>query len=194
MGAADDSAKKMDAAARDAGWKPESNLTPDSQPHNTVDSSHQQNMATVSSGSAAAFADVRDRAAQHGIRADSVDAAIRASGMDYERDFNQGRQAVNGNIEQGSQRYDARVDDLAARARKADETSNGKMMELNSHINLGNRRGEWREQVMQDVRDGKGNMGSGSDQVEAHLGRNPNLANDLKQRHGSGSKTFRPKQ
>ena len=187
-------AERMDVAARDAGWKPESNLTPDSRPHNTVDSSHQKNMATVSSGSAAAFADVRDRAAQHGIRADSVDAAIRASGRDYERDFNQGRQTVNGNIEQGSQRYDARVDDLAARAHKADETSNGTMMELNSHINLGNRRGERREQVMQDVRNGKGNMGSGSDQVEANLGRNPNLANDLKQRPGSGSKTFRPKQ
>ncbi len=101
---------------------------------------------------------------------------------------------VDSDVAQSGQRYDSRVDDLANRARKADENSNGMMMELNSHVLPWNAGGERREQVMQDVRDGRGPLGSGANQTEAHLGRNPNLANDLKQRPGSGSRTFRPKQ
>lgn len=194
MATADRRSSQMGTAAQQAGWKPEGNLSPDSRPSNTVDTAYQQNVSTVASGSNAAFEGVRERAARSGIRADSIDAAISKRGNDYERDFNQARSGVDSDVAQGGQRYDSRVDDLANRARKADENSNGMIMELNSHIWPQNASGERREQVMQDVRDGKGPLGSGANQAEAHLGRNPNLANDLKQRPGSGSRTFRPKQ
>lgn len=191
---ADRRSAQMDVAAQTAGWKSDGGLTPDSRPQNTVDSSYQSNVASVAGASQAAFEGVRERAARSGIRADSVDAAISKRGLDYEQDFNRAQRGVDGQVEQGSQRYDSRADDLANRARKADESSNGMMMELNSHVLPWNASGERREQVMQDVRDGKGPLGSGANQAEAHLGRNPNLANDLKQRPGSGSRTFRPKQ
>ncbi|RPD86139.1 conjugal transfer protein TraG [Neisseria weixii] len=194
MATADRRSSQMDTAAQQAGWKPEGNLSPDSRPSNTVDAAYQQNVSTVASGSNAAFEGVRERASRSGISADSIDAAISKRGNDYERDFNQARSGVDGDVAQGGRRYDGRVDDLANRARKADENSNGMMMELNSHVLPWNAGGERREQVMQDVRDGKGPLGSGANQTEAHLGRNPNLANELKQRPGSGSRTFRPKQ
>ncbi|PJO79159.1 conjugal transfer protein TraG [Neisseria brasiliensis] len=191
---ADRRSAQMDVAAQTAGWKSDGGLTPDSRPQNTVDSSYQSNVASVAGASQAAFEGVRERAARSGIRADSVDAAISKRGLDYEQDFNQARSGVDSDVAQSGHRYDSRVDDLANRARKADENSNGMMMELNSHVLPWNAGGERREQVMQDVRDGKGPLGSGANQTEAHLGRNPNLANDLKQRPGSGSRTFRPKQ
>ncbi|WP_232507554.1 hypothetical protein [Neisseria weixii] len=194
MATADRRSSQMDTAAQQAGWKPEGNLSSDSRPSNTVDAAYQQNVSTVASGSNAAFEGVRERASRSGISADSIDAAISKRGNDYERDFNQARSGVDGDVAQGGRRYDGRVDDLANRARKADENSNGMMMELNSHVLPWNAGGERREQVMQDVRDGKGPLGSGANQTEAHLGRNPNLANELKQRPGSGSRTFRPKQ
>lgn len=188
---ADRRSSQMDTAARAEGWNSADGLTPDSRPLNTVDSSYQRNVSSVSGASHAAFEGVRELAARNGIRADSVDAAISKRGHDYEQDFNHAQRGVAGQVEQGGQRYDGRVDDLANQARQADKNSNGALMELNTHLDpLDTRK---REQIMQDVRDGKGNLGSGANQTEAHLGRNPNLASDFK-RPGSGSRTFRPKQ
>ena len=196
IGVLEQRGKQLDAAAQQSGWKPDTDLTPDTRPTGSpegIRSSYERNKNKVISGASDHFNDVYGTATEHGVNPRGIDAAMTGRMLQGQDKLNQLKEAHQRQMEQGQGGYDQKVDTLVNRARRADEDSNGWMMHLNSHIvNPSKMSGEGRKKLMEDVRnDTSYAPGAGADQVEAHLGRNPHLGNEMKQRPGSGKRMFK---
>ena len=191
---------RLKAAAENSGWKP-NDLSPEDRPQNNTQAAYKHFSNKVSSGAGAAFGDVQTQAHQAGIIPDGINAAINARGENLKQEYANKSGKVEGDINQGRNSHRQEVDRLANHAKKAHDETNGVAMGANSHILPQNSYGKRRDNVMEDVRNGKGHIGAGVDQVEAHLG-NPALASEfdppIPQRPGntksSGSAVFRPKE
>lgn len=85
---------------------------------------------------------------------------------------------VEGDINQGRNSHRQEVGRLATHAKNAQDQTNGVTMRINTHALPWNSFGERYDNAMKDVREGKGYIGSGSDQAAAHLG-NPALASEF---------------
>lgn len=196
----EDSHGRLKAAAENAGWKP-NNLSPDKRSENNTQTAFENFSDKVLSGVGPAFEDVRNQAHQGGVNPSGIDAAIDARGKQLEQKYESKSDKVEGDINQGRNSHRQEVGRLANHAKNAHDETNGVAMGANSHILPQNSYGKRRDNVMEDVRNGKGHIGAGVDQVEAHLG-NPALASEfdlpIPQRPGnsksSGSAVFRPKE
>ena len=196
----EDSHGRLKAAAENAGWKP-NNLSPDKRPENNAQTAFENFSDKVLSGVGPAFEDVRNQAHQGGVNPSGIDAAIDARGENLKQEYANKSGKVEGDINQGRNSHRKEIGRLAKHAHQVHGETNGVAMGANSHILPWNVAGERRENVMKDVREGKGHIGAGSDQVEASLG-NPALASEfdlpIPQRPGnsksSGSAVFRPKE
>lgn len=198
--AGEDSHGRLKAAAENAGWKP-NDISPDKRPENNTQTAFKNFSDQVLSRAGAAFGDVQTQAHQAGIIPDGINAAINARGENLKQEYANKSGKVEGDINQGRNSHRQEVDRLANHAKKAHDETNGVAMGANSHILPQNSYGKRRDNVMEDVRNGRGHIGAGVDQVEAHLG-NPALASEfdppIPQRPGntksSGSAVFRPKE
>lgn len=191
---------RLKAAAENSGWKP-NDLSPEDRPQNNTQAAYKHFSDKVSSGAGAAFGDVQTQAHQAGIIPDGISAAINARGENLKQEYANKSDKVEGDINQGRNSHRQEVGRLATHAQKAQDETNGVTMRINTHALPWNSFGERYDNAMKDVREGKGYIGSGSDQAAAHLG-NPALASEfdlpIPQRPGnsksSGSAVFRPKE
>ncbi|EMT3247255.1 conjugal transfer protein TraG N-terminal domain-containing protein [Neisseria gonorrhoeae] len=191
---------RLKAAAENSGWKP-NDLSPEDRPQNNTQAAYKHFSDKVSSGAGAAFGDVQTQAHQAGIIPDGISAAINARGENLKQEYANKSGKVEGDINQGRNSHRQEVGRLATHAQKAQDETNGVTMRINTHALPWNSFGERYNNLMEDVRKGKGYIGSGSDQAAAHLG-NPALASEfdppIPQRPGntksSGSAVFRPKE
>lgn len=191
---------RLKAAAENSGWKP-NDLSPEDRPQNNTQAAYKHFSDKVSSGAGAAFGDVQTQAHQAGIIPDGVSAAINARGENLKQEYANKSDKVEGDINQGRNSHRQEVGRLATHAKNAQDQTNGVTMRINTHALPWNSFGERYDNAMKDVREGKGYIGSGSDQAAAHLG-NPALASEfdlpIPQRPGnsksSGSAVFRPKE
>ena len=191
---------RMEQAAENAAWKP-NNLSPDERPQNNTQAAFKNFSGQVLSGVGAAFEDVRNQAHQGGVNPDGINAAIDARGKQLEQKYDSKSEKVEGDINQARNSHSQEVGRLAKHAHKVQDETNGLAMKINTHALPQNYFGERYDNAMKDVREGKGYIGSGSDQAAAHLG-NPALASEfdlpIPQRPGnsksSGSAVFRPKE
>ena len=196
----EDSHGRLKAAAENAGWKP-NDISPDKRPENNTQAAYKHFSDNVSSGAGAAFGDVQTQAHQAGIIPDGINAAINARGENLKQEYANKSGKVEGDINQGRNSHRQEVGRLAKHAKKAKDETNGVPMRINTHALPWNSFGERYDNAMKDVREGKGYIGSGSDQAAAHLG-NPALASEfdlpIPQRPGnsksSGSAVFHPKE
>ncbi|EMT7500790.1 conjugal transfer protein TraG N-terminal domain-containing protein, partial [Neisseria gonorrhoeae] len=190
---------RLKAAAENSGWKP-NDLSPEDRPQNNTQAAYKHFSDKVSSGAGAAFGDVQTQAHQAGIIPDGISAAINARGENLKQEYANKSDKVEGDINQGRNSHRQEVGRLATHAKNAQDQTNGVTMRINTHALPWNSFGERYDNAMKDVREGKGYIGSGSDQAAAHLG-NPALASEfdlpIPQRPGnsksSGSAVFRPK-
>ncbi|EOF8564325.1 conjugal transfer protein TraG N-terminal domain-containing protein [Neisseria gonorrhoeae] len=191
---------RLKAAAENSGWKP-NDLSPEDRPQNNTQAAYKHFSDKVSSGAGAAFGDVQTQAHQAGIIPDGISAAINARGENLKQEYANKSDKVEGDINQGRNSHRQEVGRLATHAKNAQDQMNGVTMRINTHALPWNSFGERYDNAMKDVREGKGYIGSGSDQAAAHLG-NPALASEfdlpIPQRPGnsksSGSAVFRPKE
>lgn len=191
---------RLKAAAENSGWKP-NDLSPEDRPQNNTQAAYKHFSDKVSSGAGAAFGDVHTQAHQAGIIPDGISAAINARGENLKQEYANKSDKVEGDINQGRNSHRQEVGRLATHAKNAQDQTNGVTMRINTHALPWNSFGERYDNAMKDVREGKGYIGSGSDQAAAHLG-NPALASEfdlpIPQRPGnsksSGSAVFRPKE
>ncbi|ENX2984780.1 TPA: conjugal transfer protein TraG N-terminal domain-containing protein [Neisseria gonorrhoeae] len=191
---------RLKAAAENSGWKP-NDLSPEDRPQNNTQAAYKHFSDKVSSGAGAAFGDVQTQAHQTGIIPDGISAAINARGENLKQEYANKSDKVEGDINQGRNSHRQEVGRLATHAKNAQDQTNGVTMRINTHALPWNSFGERYDNAMKDVREGKGYIGSGSDQAAAHLG-NPALASEfdlpIPQRPGnsksSGSAVFRPKE
>lgn len=191
---------RLKAAAENSGWKP-NDLSPEDRPQNNTQAAYKHFSDKVSSGAGAAFGDVQTQAHQAGIIPDGIGAAINARGENLKQEYANKSDKVEGDINQGRNSHRQEVGRLATHAKNAQDQTNGVTMRINTHALPWNSFGERYDNAMKDVREGKGYIGSGSDQAAAHLG-NPALASEfdlpIPQRPGnsksSGSAVFRPKE
>lgn len=191
---------RLKAAAENSGWKP-NDLSPEDRPQNNTQAAYKHFSDKVSSGAGAAFGDVQTQAHQAGIIPDGISAAINARGENLKQEYANKSDKVEGDINQGRNSHRQEVGRLATHAKNAQDQTNGVTMKINTHALPWNSFGERYDNAMKDVREGKGYIGSGSDQAAAHLG-NPALASEfdlpIPQRPGnsksSGSAVFRPKE
>ncbi|EOF9182460.1 conjugal transfer protein TraG N-terminal domain-containing protein [Neisseria gonorrhoeae] len=191
---------RLKAAAENSGWKP-NDLSPEDRPQNNTQAAYKHFSDKVSSGAGAAFGDVQTQAHQAGIIPDGISAAINARGENLKQEYANKSDKVEGDINQGRNSHRQEVGRLATHAKNAQDQTNGVTMRINTHALPWNSFGERYDNAMKDVREGKGYIGSGSDQAAAHLG-NPALASEfdlpIPQRPGnsksSGSAVFRPKE
>lgn len=191
---------RLKAAAENSGWKP-NDLSPENRPQNNTQAAYKHFSDKVSSGAGAAFGDVQTQAHQAGIIPDGISAAINARGENLKQEYANKSDKVEGDINQGRNSHRQEVGRLATHAKNAQDQTNGVTMRINTHALPWNSFGERYDNAMKDVREGKGYIGSGSDQAAAHLG-NPALASEfdlpIPQRPGnsksSGSAVFRPKE
>lgn len=191
---------RLKAAAENSGWKP-NDLSPEDRPQNNTQAAYKHFSDNVSSGAGAAFGDVQTQAHQAGIIPDGINAAINARGENLKQEYANKSGKVEGDINQGRNSHRQEVGRLAKHAKNAQDETNGVTMRINTHALPWNSFGERYDNAMKDVREGKGYIGSGSDQAAAHLG-NPALASEfdlpIPQRPGnsksSGSAVFRPKE
>ncbi|HFA7862081.1 TPA: conjugal transfer protein TraG N-terminal domain-containing protein [Neisseria gonorrhoeae] len=191
---------RLKAAAENSGWKP-NDLSPEDRPQNNTQAAYKHFSDKVSSGAGAAFGDVQTQAHQAGIISDGISAAINARGENLKQEYANKSDKVEGDINQGRNSHRQEVGRLATHAKNAQDQTNGVTMRINTHALPWNSFGERYDNAMKDVREGKGYIGSGSDQAAAHLG-NPALASEfdlpIPQRPGnsksSGSAVFRPKE
>lgn len=191
---------RLKAAAENSGWKP-NDLSPEDRPQNNTQAAYKHFSDKVSSGAGAAFGDVQTQAHQAGIIPDGISAAINARGENLKQEYANKSDKVEGDINQGRHSHRQEVGRLATHAKNAQDQTNGVTMRINTHALPWNSFGERYDNAMKDVREGKGYIGSGSDQAAAHLG-NPALASEfdlpIPQRPGnsksSGSAVFRPKE
>lgn len=191
---------RLKAAAENSGWKP-NDLSPEDRPQNNTQAAYKHFSDKVSSGAGAAFGDVQTQAHQAGIIPDGISAAINARGENLKQEYANKSGKVEGDINQGRNSHRQEVGRLATHAKNAQDQTNGVTMRINTHALPWNSFGERYDNAMKDVREGKGYIGSGSDQAAAHLG-NPALASEfdlpIPQRPGnsksSGSAVFRPKE
>lgn len=198
--AGENSHGRLKVAAESSGWKP-NNLSPDERPQNNTNAAFKNYSDEVLSGVGAAFEDVRNQAHQAGVIPDGINAAIDARGKQLEQKYESKSEKVEGDINQGKNSHSKEVGRLAKQAQKVQFETNGVAMGVNSHVYPQNSFGERKNNVMKDVREGKGHIGAGVDQAEAHLG-NPALASEfdlpIPQRPGntksSGSAVFHPKE
>lgn len=191
---------RLKAAAENSGWKP-NDLSPEDRPQNNTQAAYKHFSDKISSGAGAAFGDVQTQAHQAGIIPDGISAAINARGENLKQEYANKSDKVEGDINQGRNSHRQEVGRLATHAKNAQDQTNGVTMRINTHALPWNSFGERYDNAMKDVREGKGYIGSGSDQAAAHLG-NPALASEfdlpIPQRPGnsksSGSAVFRPKE
>lgn len=191
---------RLKAAAENSGWRP-NDLSPEDRPQNNTQAAYKHFSDKVSSGAGAAFGDVQTQAHQAGIIPDGINAAINARGENLKQEYANKSGKVEGDINQGRNSHRQEVGRLATHAKNAQDETNGVTMRINTHALPWNSFGERYDNAMKDVREGKGYIGSGSDQAAAHLG-NPALASEfdlpIPQRPGnsksSGSAVFRPKE
>lgn len=191
---------RLKAAAENSGWKP-NDLSPEDRPQNNTQAAYKHFSDKVSSGAGAAFGDVQTQAHQAGIIPDGISAAINARGENLKQEYANKSDKVEGDINQGRNSHRQEVGRLATHAKNAQDQTNGVTMRINTHALPWNSFGERYDNAMKDVREGKGYIGSGSDQAAAHLG-NLALASEfdlpIPQRPGnsksSGSAVFRPKE
>lgn len=191
---------RLKAAAENSGWKP-NDLSPEDRPQNNTQAAYKHFSDNVSSGAGAAFGDVQTQAHQAGIIPDGINAAINARGENLKQEYANKSGKVEGDINQGRNSHRQEVGRLAKHTKNAQDETNGVTMRINTHALPWNSFGERYDNAMKDVREGKGYIGSGSDQAAAHLG-NPALASEfdlpIPQRPGnsksSGSAVFRPKE
>ncbi|HFC3109005.1 TPA: conjugal transfer protein TraG N-terminal domain-containing protein [Neisseria gonorrhoeae] len=191
---------RLKAGAENSGWKP-NDLSPEDRPQNNTQAAYKHFSDKVSSGAGAAFGDVQTQAHQAGIIPDGISAAINARGENLKQEYANKSDKVEGDINQGRNSHRQEVGRLATHAKNAQDQTNGVTMRINTHALPWNSFGERYDNAMKDVREGKGYIGSGSDQAAAHLG-NPALASEfdlpIPQRPGnsksSGSAVFRPKE
>lgn len=191
---------RLKAAAENSGWKP-NDLSPEDRPQNNTQAAYKHFSDKVSSGAGAAFGDVQTQAHQAGIIPDGISAAINARGENLKQEYANKSDKVEGDINQGRNSHRQEVGRLATHAKNAQDQTNGVTMRINTHALPWNSFGKRYDNAMKDVREGKGYIGSGSDQAAAHLG-NPALASEfdlpIPQRPGnsksSGSAVFRPKE
>lgn len=191
---------RLKAAAENSGWKP-NDLSPEDRPQNNTQAAYKHFSDKVSSGAGAAFGDVQTQAHQAGIIPDGISAAINARGENLKQEYANKSDKVEGDINQGRNSHRQEVGRLATHAKNAQDQTNGVTMRINTHALPWNSFGERYDNAMKDVREGKGYIGSGSDQAAAHFG-NPALASEfdlpIPQRPGnsksSGSAVFRPKE
>lgn len=191
---------RLKAAAENSGWKP-NDLSPEDRPQNNTQAAYKHFSDKVSSGAGAAFGDVQTQAHQAGIIPDGISAAINARGENLKQEYANKSDKVECDINQGRNSHRQEVGRLATHAKNAQDQTNGVTMRINTHALPWNSFGERYDNAMKDVREGKGYIGSGSDQAAAHLG-NPALASEfdlpIPQRPGnsksSGSAVFRPKE
>ncbi|GFL99643.1 conjugal transfer protein TraG N-terminal domain-containing protein [Neisseria gonorrhoeae] len=191
---------RLKAAAENSGWKP-NDLSPEDRPQNNTQAAYKHFSDKVSSGAGAAFGDVQTQAHQAGIIPDGISAAINARGENLKQEYANKSDKVEGDINQGRNSHRQEVGRLATHAKNAQDQTNGVTMRINTHALPWNSFGERYDNAMKDVREGKGYIGSGSDQAAAHLG-NPALASEfdlpIPQRPGnsksSGSAVFHPKE
>lgn len=191
---------RLKAAPENSGWKP-NDLSPEDRPQNNTQAAYKHFSDKVSSGAGAAFGDVQTQAHQAGIIPDGISAAINARGENLKQEYANKSDKVEGDINQGRNSHRQEVGRLATHAKNAQDQTNGVTMRINTHALPWNSFGERYDNAMKDVREGKGYIGSGSDQAAAHLG-NPALASEfdlpIPQRPGnsksSGSAVFRPKE
>lgn len=191
---------RLKAAAENSGWKP-NDLSPEDRPQNNTQAAYKHFSDKVSSGAGATFGDVQTQAHQAGIIPDGISAAINARGENLKQEYANKSDKVEGDINQGRNSHRQEVGRLATHAKNAQDQTNGVTMRINTHALPWNSFGERYDNAMKDVREGKGYIGSGSDQAAAHLG-NPALASEfdlpIPQRPGnsksSGSAVFRPKE
>lgn len=191
---------RLKAAAENSGWKP-NDLSPEDRPQNNTQAAYKHFSDKVSSGAGTAFGDVQTQAHQAGIIPDGISAAINARGENLKQEYANKSDKVEGDINQGRNSHRQEVGRLATHAKNAQDQTNGVTMRINTHALPWNSFGERYDNAMKDVREGKGYIGSGSDQAAAHLG-NPALASEfdlpIPQRPGnsksSGSAVFRPKE
>ncbi|ENS5780887.1 conjugal transfer protein TraG, partial [Neisseria gonorrhoeae] len=187
---------RLKAAAENSGWKP-NDLSPEDRPQNNTQAAYKHFSDKVSSGAGAAFGDVQTQAHQAGIIPDGISAAINARGENLKQEYANKSDKVEGDINQGRNSHRQEVGRLATHAKNAQDQTNGVTMRINTHALPWNSFGERYDNAMKDVREGKGYIGSGSDQAAAHLG-NPALASEfdlpIPQRPGnsksSGSAVF----
>ena len=191
---------RLKAAAENSGWKP-NNLSPEHRPQNNTQPAYKYYSDKVSSGVGAAFGNVQAQAHQAGVIPDGINAAIGSRGEKLEQNYESKSGKIEGDINQGRNSYRQEVGRLATHAQKAKDETNGVAMRINTHALPWNSAGERYDNLMEDVRKGKGPIGAGVDQATAHLG-NPALASEfdqpIPQRPGntksSGSAVFRPKE
>ncbi|EPI0973494.1 conjugal transfer protein TraG N-terminal domain-containing protein [Neisseria gonorrhoeae] len=191
---------RLKAGAENSGWRP-NDLSPEDRPQNNTQAAYKHFSDKVSSGAGAAFGDVQTQAHQAGIIPDGINAAINARGENLKQEYANKSDKVEGDINQGRNSHRQEVGRLATHAKNAQDQTNGVTMRINTHALPWNSFGERYDNAMKDVREGKGYIGSGSDQAAAHLG-NPALASEfdlpIPQRPGnsksSGSAVFRPKE
>ncbi|ENV5118851.1 conjugal transfer protein TraG N-terminal domain-containing protein, partial [Neisseria gonorrhoeae] len=168
---------RLKAAAENSGWKP-NDLSPEDRPQNNTQAAYKHFSDKVSSGAGAAFGDVQTQAHQAGIIPDGISAAINARGENLKQEYANKSDKVEGDINQGRNSHRQEVGRLATHAKNAQDQTNGVTMRINTHALPWNSFGERYDNAMKDVREGKGYIGSGSDQAAAHLG-NPALASEF---------------
>ncbi|HGJ8538295.1 TPA: conjugal transfer protein TraG N-terminal domain-containing protein [Neisseria gonorrhoeae] len=160
---------RLKAAAENSGWKP-NDLSPEDRPQNNTQAAYKHFSDKVSSGAGAAFGDVQTQAHQAGIIPDGISAAINARGENLKQEYANKSDKVEGDINQGRNSHRQEVGRLATHAKNAQDQTNGVTMRINTHALPWNSFGERYDNAMKDVREGKGYIGSGSDQAAAHLG------------------------
>ena len=196
----EDSHGRLKAAAENAGWKP-NDISPDKRPENNTQTAFKNFSDQVLSGVGAAFKDVRNQAHQGGVNPSGIYAALGARGEQLKQTYESKSEKVEGDINQGRNSHSQEVRRLVTHAQNAQNETNGVPMRINTHAYPQNSFGERYDNLMEDVRKGKGPIGAGVDQAAAHLG-NPALASEFElpipQRPGnsksSGSAIFRPKE
>lgn len=198
--AGENSHGRLKDAAESSGWKP-NNLSPEDRPQNNTQPAYKYYSDKVSSGVGAAFGNVQAQAHQAGVIPDGINAAIGSRGEKLEQNYESKSGKIEGDINQGRNSHRQEVGRLATHAQKVQDETNGVAMRINTHALPWNSAGDRYDNLMEDVRKGKGPIGAGVDQVTAHLG-NPALASEfdqpIPQRPGntrsSGSAVFRPKE
>ncbi len=198
--AGENSHGRLKDAAESSGWKP-NNLSPEDRPQNNTQPAYKYYSDKVSSGVGAAFGNVQAQAHQAGVIPDGINAAIGSRGEKLEQNYESKSSKIEGDINQGRNSHRQEVGRLATHAQKVQDETNGVAMRINTHALPWNSAGDRYDNLMEDVRKGKGPIGAGVDQVTAHLG-NPALASEfdqpIPQRPGntrsSGSAVFRPKE
>lgn len=198
--AGENSHGRLKVAAESSGWKP-NNLSPEDRPQNNTQPAYKYYSDKVSSGVGAAFGNVQAQAHQAGVIPDGINAAIGSRSEKLEQNYESKSGKIEGDINQGRNSHRQEVGRLATHAQKAQDETNGVAMRINTHALPWNSAGERYDNLMEDVRKGKGPIGAGVDQAAAHLG-NPALASEfdqpIPQRPGntksSGSAVFRPKE